>query len=68
MYKNTCNPERVEQISDEEYMSTHTQILYHIIFSTKNRESVIVPKNKERLLKYIWGIIKRILLDFFELS
>lgn len=39
-------------------MSTHTQLLYHIIFSTKNRESVIVPKNKERLLKYIWGIIK----------
>ncbi len=39
-------------------MSTHTQLLYHIVFSTKNRESVITPKNKERLLKYIWGIIK----------
>ena len=39
-------------------MSTHTQLLYHIVFSTKNRESVITSKNKERFLKYIWGIIK----------
>ena len=39
-------------------MSTYTQLLYHIVFSTKNREKVIVLNEKERLFKYIWGIIK----------
>ena len=39
-------------------MSTYTQLLYHIVFSTKDRKPVIVMDNKERLLRYIWGIIK----------
>ena len=39
-------------------MSTYTQILYHIVFSTKNRKRVLTVDNRNRLLKYIWGIIK----------
>jgi len=39
-------------------MSTYTQIFFHIVFSTKNRENVLISNNRERLLKYIWGIIK----------
>jgi putative transposase len=39
-------------------MSTYTQLFYHIVFSTKNRERVITSQNRKMLLKYIWGIIK----------
>ena len=40
-------------------MSTYTQLLYHIVFSTKNREPVIDLNKRERLFKYVWGIIKK---------
>ena len=39
-------------------MSSHRQILYHIIFGTKYHRPVINPNHKEDLYKYIWGIIK----------
>jgi len=39
-------------------MKTYTQILYQIVFSTKNREAVLLKKNREILFKYIWGILK----------
>jgi len=39
-------------------MSTHTQILYQIIFSTKNRENVLIKEHREKLFRYIWGILK----------
>lgn len=38
-------------------MSTYTQILYQIVFSTKNRERTLSPNNRPQLFKYIWGII-----------
>jgi len=40
-------------------MSSFTQIIYHIVFSTKNRSLVIIEENRERLCRYIWGIIKK---------
>ena len=39
-------------------MSTYTQILYHVVFSTKNREPVLSSDRREDLFRYIWGIIK----------
>ncbi len=39
-------------------MSTYTQILYQIVFSTKNRKNVLHKNNREALFKYIWGILK----------
>ncbi len=39
-------------------MSTYTQILYQIVFSTYNREQTLLKPNREELYKYIWGIIK----------
>lgn len=39
-------------------MSTYTQILYQIVFSTKHREEVLHGENKKELYKYIWGILK----------
>ena len=39
-------------------MSTYTQILYQIVFSTKNREHTLEKENRKELYKYIWGILK----------
>ncbi len=39
-------------------MSTYTQILYQIVFSTKKRERTLIEKNQEKLYSYIWGVIK----------
>lgn len=39
-------------------MSTYTQILYQIVFSTKNRAPVLSKNNRDLLFKYIWGVIK----------
>ena len=40
-------------------MSTYTQILYQIVFSTKNREKVLEKENKPALFKYIWGVLNK---------
>lgn len=40
-------------------MSTYTQILYHIVFATKDRTPVLKSGRREDLFKYIWGILKR---------
>ena len=39
-------------------MSTYTRIIYHIIFSTKNRECSLSREMRPDLYRYIWGIIK----------
>jgi len=40
-------------------MSSYRQILYHIIFRTKEGKNTLSLKNIDELYKYIWGIIKR---------
>lgn len=39
-------------------MSTHTQICYHIVFSTKERIPALKADRREDLFRYIWGILK----------
>ena len=39
-------------------MSTYTQILYQIVFTTKNRKPCLQPQNRNELFRFIWGIIK----------
>jgi REP element-mobilizing transposase RayT len=39
-------------------MSSYRQILYHIVFRTKNSEKSLPLDKSEELYKYIWGIIK----------
>ena len=39
-------------------MSNYTQILYQIVFSTKNREHTLSKNNRDELYKYIWGVLK----------
>lgn len=38
-------------------MSTYTQILYQIVFSTKNNEKTLEAGNRNQLFKYITGIL-----------
>lgn len=40
------------------FMSTYTQILYQIVFSTKNRIPTLTKNNRDQLFKYIAGVIK----------
>jgi REP element-mobilizing transposase RayT len=39
-------------------MSTYTQILYQIVFSTKEREKTLFENNREQLFRFIWGVLK----------
>ena len=39
-------------------MSTYTQILYQIVFSTKHRNPCMLKPNRDQLYKYIWGILQ----------
>jgi REP element-mobilizing transposase RayT len=39
-------------------MTTYTQLIFHIIFSTKNRQAALSAEKREDLFRYIWGIAK----------
>ena len=39
-------------------MSAYTQILYQIVFSTKNREKTMIPDGQEELYRFMGGILK----------
>ncbi len=39
-------------------MSTYTQILFQIVFGTKNNEPSMTESGQEKLYQYIWGILK----------
>ena len=41
-------------------MSTYTQLLYHIVFSTKYRRYTLGKSKRESLFKYMNGIIKNL--------
>ncbi len=49
-------------------MSTYTQILYQIVFSTYKRESTLTKKNREQLFRYIWGILKNKKCHLYRLN
>ena len=40
-------------------MSTYTQILYQFVFSTKYRHKVLIKHDREKLFRYINGILHR---------
>ena len=49
-------------------MSTYTQILYQIIFSTKNREQTLVAEHRKELFKYIWGILQNKKCHLYQMN
>jgi REP element-mobilizing transposase RayT len=38
-------------------MSTYSQSIIQIVFSTKLRESTLIKSERDELFKYIWGVI-----------
>jgi len=40
-------------------MSTYTQLLYQIVFSTKHRERTMIKKDRPELFQYITGVLKK---------
>ncbi len=40
-------------------MSSYRQILYHIIFRTKDSEKTLSLDHSDDLYKYVWGIVKQ---------
>jgi REP-associated tyrosine transposase len=40
-------------------MNSHTHLLYHVVFSTKDREPLIASRARESLYSYIGGIIRK---------
>jgi putative transposase len=40
-------------------MSTYTQILYQIVFSTKYRERTMIKKDRPELFQYIAGLLRK---------
>ena len=39
-------------------MSTYTQILYQLVFTTKNQEKTLLMPDREMLYKSIWGVLE----------
>ncbi len=49
-------------------MSSYTQILYQIVFSTKNREKTLYESERDQLYSYIWGILKKKKCHLFRIG
>jgi REP element-mobilizing transposase RayT len=39
-------------------MATHTQLIYHIVFATKNRAATLEESQKKRLFAFIFHLLK----------
>jgi REP element-mobilizing transposase RayT len=51
------NPANINRKVLHPFMSTHTQLLYHIVFGTKYRIPCLQKNKRQVLYKYIWGIL-----------
>ena len=40
-------------------MSSYTQIIYHVVFSTKNRERALGKPRRDDLYRFIWGVLQK---------
>jgi REP element-mobilizing transposase RayT len=49
-------------------MATFTQILYQIVFSTKNAENTMVLSESEKLYRYLWGVLKNKKCKLYQLN
>ena len=39
-------------------MSTHHQLFYHLLFSTKNRKPDLQPETRETMFEYLGGTVR----------
>lgn len=49
-------------------MSTYTQILYQIVYSTKNRGRVLAKENRPTLFKYLSGVLSKKKCHLYRLN
>lgn len=49
-------------------MSTYTQILYQIVFSTKYRERTLLTEHRKELFQYIWGILQNKKCHLYQMN
>ena len=49
-------------------MSTYTQILYQIVFSTKHREPAMIATGRKELFKYIWAILNKKKCHLYQIN
>ena len=56
--KYTTKQEPRQGFNKKPKMSAYTQILYQLIFATKNRGKIMIPDGQESLYRYISGVMK----------
>lgn len=49
-------------------MSTYTQILYQIVFATKNHEPTLTSEHRKQLFKYISGILNNKKCHLYQIN
>ncbi|WP_395738066.1 IS200/IS605 family transposase [Prosthecobacter sp.] len=48
--------------------NTYTQILYHIVFSTKDRATVLREARREDFFRYVWGIHQQLHCHLYRIN
>ena len=48
--------------------NTYTQLLYHVVFSTKNRQRTLTDGHREHLYRYIWGIHNNLTCHLYRIG
>jgi hypothetical protein len=48
--------------------NTYTQLLFHVVFSTKNRRRTLPDGHREILYRYIWGIHRNLRCHLYRIG
>ncbi|MBN2579601.1 MAG: IS200/IS605 family transposase [Pirellulales bacterium] len=48
--------------------NTYTQLLFHVVFSTKNRQRTLPDGHRDLLYRYIWGIHKNLNCHLYRIG
>ena len=48
--------------------NTYTQLLFHVVFSTKGRQRTLPDGHRELLYRYIWGIHKNLNCHLYRIG
>ncbi|MBU0519276.1 IS200/IS605 family transposase [bacterium] len=47
---------------------SYTQLYYHIVFTTKRRNPVLLEPRREELFKYIWGTVNKLNCQLYRIN
>src|SRR5437867_3046198 len=48
--------------------NTYTQLMFHVVFSTKHRERTLPDDHREILYRYVWGIHKNLNCHLYRIG